>query len=190
MPANLVIPPCEQNPTHPNHFPRHDKPLRVQILGLNETINQLFNDGTKMPSQERPITSAVDFDEAGIRLAKMAFKLLYGRDVNSKDQSDFVPRYHVDGYGITFDHLIPDADDDPETLMMNVCDPFEPEASIYFKLDLERYKTGLESSVLLVLRCCQLRKGSTDRKGINDQVKTVREHQRPQLCGEAGMGTS
>jgi len=80
----------------------------------------------------------------------------------------------VDGYGITFDHLVPECDNDPETLMMNVCDPSDPQAATYFKLDLSRYNTGPESFVLLVPRCCQLRQGTTDRKGINDQVREAK----------------
>ena len=81
------------------------------------------------------------------------------------------------------------ADDDPETLMMNVYDPSDPKAATYFKLDLGRYNDGLESFVLLVPRCCQLRQGTTDRKGINDQVREAREHLRLQSSGEATTGT-
>ena len=80
----------------------------------------------------------------------------------------------IDGYGITFDHLVPDDDDDPETLMLNVVDPSDPEEAAYVKFDLAPYLTGPDSTVLLVPRCCQLRQGTTDRKGINDQVKKVR----------------
>ncbi|KAI5862903.1 hypothetical protein GGS23DRAFT_570054 [Durotheca rogersii] len=208
MPANLIIPRCEQNPVHPNHPPPQDKPLRIQILGLNKIIDQLFGDGAKMPSEDRPITSTtLDFDEVGLRFAKMAFKQLYGRDVDPNTPSDFVPRYQyntfhgkvgecqpwehvIDGYGITFDHLVsPADDDDPETLMINVCDPSDPKAAPYIRLDLGQYNAGPESFVLLVPRCCQLRRGTTDRRGINGQVREAREHLRLQSSGEAATGT-
>jgi hypothetical protein len=93
MPVALVIPQCGENPPHPNHLPPSDKPLRIQILGSNKIIEQLFSGGTKMLSEDRPLSSMVDFDEAGLRLAKMAFMQLYNRDVDSKNVCDFVPRY-------------------------------------------------------------------------------------------------
>ncbi|KAK1768835.1 hypothetical protein QBC33DRAFT_533841 [Phialemonium atrogriseum] len=161
------------------------------------------------------LTSMVDFDEAGLRFAKMAFKQLYGRDANPQHASDFVPLYQyntfrgkygecepwehtcvsrplsnestltlssVDGYGITFDHLVsPADDDDPETLMINTCDPSNPDAARYLKLDLGRYSAGPEPVVLLVPRCCQLRRGTTDRERINNQAKEAREY----LCRQA-----
>jgi len=81
----------------------------------------------------------------------------------------------IDGYGITFDHLVsPTEDEDPETLMTNIFDPSDPEAAKYFKVDLGRYNIGTEPVVLLVPRCCQLRRGTTDRKGINNQVKEAK----------------
>jgi hypothetical protein len=95
----------------------------------------------------------------------------------------------IDGYGITFDHFVdPAEDNDPDTLMMNVFDPSDPEVATYLKLDLDRYTPSPESFVLIVPRCCQLRQGTTDRKGINDQVKEAREHLRLQSSGEAATG--
>lgn len=81
----------------------------------------------------------------------------------------------IDGYGITFDHLVdPTDDEDPETLMLNACDPNDPEMAQYLRLDVERFFTANESAVLLVPRCCQVRRGATDRKGINDQVRKTK----------------
>lgn len=71
--------------------------------------------------------------------------------------------------------MSPADDDNPETLMMNVFDPSDPEAATNLKLDLDQYNPGLESFVLIVPRYCQLRQGTTDRKGINDQVREARE---------------
>ena len=65
-------------------------------------------------------------------------------------------------------------DNDPETLMMNAFEPSDPEAATSLKLDLDRSNLGPESFVLIVPRCCQLRQGTTDAKGINDQVREGR----------------
>jgi len=81
----------------------------------------------------------------------------------------------VDGYGITFDHLVNPTDDNPETLMMNICDPTDPQAAKYVKVDLGQY-ISTESVVLLVPRCCQLRLGTTDRRGINKQVQEAQKY--------------
>ena len=57
----------------------------------------------------------------------------------------------IDGYGITFDHLVkPTEDEDPETLMMNIFNPSDLEAAKYVKMDLGRYNVGTEPVVLLI----------------------------------------
>lgn len=99
------------------------------------------------------------------------------RLLNNFIPADIVFSGSIDGYGITFDHLVSSADEDPETLMMNLCDPSDSEAAKYFKVDLGRYNVNMESVVLLIPRCCQLRRGTTDRKGINDLVKNAKRHQ-------------
>ena len=73
-------------------------------------------------------------------------------------------------------------------MMMNVCDPSDPQAAIYFKLDPDLDNARPESVVLLVPRCCQLRQGTTDRKGINDQVRKAKMHLCLRSSREAGMG--
>lgn len=88
----------------------------------------------------------------------------------------------VDGYCLTFDHFVDSADDDPETLMLNLCDPADPHSATYFELDLAPYATGLAAPVvLLVPRWCQLRKGTTDCQRINDEVKEAKEGFRPPI---------
>ena len=89
--------------------------------------------------------------------------------------ADSVALGSIEGYGITFDHFVSSAeDDDPETLMINLLDPADSEAAKYCKVDLSQYSAGTESVVLLLPRCCQLRRGTTDRKGINNLVKAAR----------------
>lgn len=78
----------------------------------------------------------------------------------------------VDGYGITFDHLVDPDEIDPEVLMINV---FASDSDMlsFQTLDLTQYNTTSGPSVVLIPRCCQVRKGSRDRKGVNDQVNDV-----------------
>jgi hypothetical protein len=97
MPAKLIIPPGEHTPAHPHHLPHPNKPLRVQVLGLNNTFNQLFDDGTEISSQNRPVAYKVNFDQEGIRLANMAFRQL-ARDVDQDNQFDFILRYEYNTF--------------------------------------------------------------------------------------------
>ena len=65
------------------------------MLGSNEIINKLFDDGTKMPPHA---VSPVDFEDSGLQLAKLTFKLLYGRDIDPRNPLDFVPRYQYNTF--------------------------------------------------------------------------------------------
>ena len=84
------------------------------------------------------------------------------------------PLYYsmIDYYGITFDHLVPTDDTDPEVLQINIIE-IEDDGGIYandnsrFEIDPVDY-TG--KKVLAVPRCCQKRKGTTDRRRVNDGV--------------------
>lgn len=75
----------------------------------------------------------------------------------------------IDYYGVTFDHLDPPHDDDPEVLQINIIEvdydggPYATE-HLPFKVDPADY-TG--KRVLAVPRCCQKRKGTQDRRRIN-----------------------
>jgi hypothetical protein len=78
----------------------------------------------------------------------------------------------IDYYGITFDHLVPTDDTDPEVLQINIIE-IEDDGGIYanenncFEIDPADF-TG--KKVLAVPRCCQKRKGTTDQRRINDGV--------------------
>lgn len=80
----------------------------------------------------------------------------------------------IDYYGVTFDHLVPPADDAfPEVLQINIIDMDEDDGEfansgiLPFHVDAAAY---IGKRVLAVPRCCQNRKGSTDRKRINGPV--------------------
>lgn len=72
----------------------------------------------------------------------------------------------------TFDHLVQAGDTDPEVLQINIVE-IEDDGGAYankynqFDIDPAEY-TGRK--VLAVPRCCQKRKGTTDRRRVNDAV--------------------
>lgn len=78
----------------------------------------------------------------------------------------------IDYYGVTFDHLVPPDDTNPEVLQINIVE-IEDDAGVYankynpFEIDPKEY---IGKKVLAVPRCCQKRKGTTDRMRVNDAV--------------------
>jgi len=78
----------------------------------------------------------------------------------------------IDYYGVTFDHLVPPDDRNPEVLQINIIE-IEDDGGVYantympFQVDPNDYAG---KKVLAVPRCCQKRKGTTDRKRVNDAV--------------------
>lgn len=84
----------------------------------------------------------------------------------------------IDYYGVTFDHLVPPDDTNPEVLQINIIeieDDMGEYANKYnpFEIDPEEY---IGKKVLAVPRCCQIRKGTTDRVRVNDGVKSRMEN--------------
>jgi hypothetical protein len=79
---------------------------------------------------------------------------------------------YIDYYGVTFDHLVPADDPNPEVLAISI---FEVDndggafANQYlsFKVDPRDYTW---KKVLAVPRCCQIKKGAQDRIRINGQA--------------------
>jgi len=78
----------------------------------------------------------------------------------------------IDYYGVTFDHLVPADDTDPEVLQINIVE-IEDDAGMYaikynqFKINPADY---VGKQVLGAPRCCSTRKGTTDRKRVNGAV--------------------
>ncbi|KAI1146655.1 hypothetical protein F4825DRAFT_440057 [Nemania diffusa] len=190
MAFKLVLPQCAQTPTCVNHPPESEKALRIQVMGDNKDFDNLLDDGTKMPTPKSSMDKATEFIKPGLQVAQMAFRLLYGREPDPGNPSDMVPRHQYDiwrgatpdrvllpepileAYAITFDHLLgPDDEDDPETLMLNIVDPNDPLSADLITIDTSPYTSGSELVLLLVPRCCQIRKGTTDRRRINREVR-------------------
>lgn len=78
----------------------------------------------------------------------------------------------IDYYGVTFDHLVPVNDTNPKVLQINIVE-IEDDAGVYaiqhnkFVIDPADY---IGKQVLGAPRCCSTRKGTTDRKRINNAV--------------------
>ncbi|KAI1178933.1 hypothetical protein F4777DRAFT_40991 [Nemania sp. FL0916] len=190
MASKLILPPCADSPAHMHHPPPPDKPLRIQVGGHLDWIDQLFDDGTKIFRPEATFFSLDEYAEPCLRLIKMSFNLLYGRDPDPETPLDMVLRYQSYifqgrtgdkppekdipiSYYFTFDHLVgPENDLDPDTLMLNLVDPNDHQHSQLVRFDVGPYTSGSEPVMLLVPRCCQTRKGTQDRGRINIEVET------------------
>ncbi|KAJ5266798.1 hypothetical protein N7478_009606 [Penicillium angulare] len=81
-------------------------------------------------------------------------------------QAIFVINY----YGVAFDHLVPADDTDPEVIQINLAemedhdDGVKASQWLLFPIDPNEF---IGKKVLAVPRCCQVRKGTTDRKRVN-----------------------
>ncbi|KAI1172503.1 hypothetical protein F4777DRAFT_508527 [Nemania sp. FL0916] len=181
MALELYIPPCIRNPIHPHHPPPPDKPLRIQIEGPLVAVERLFPNIQWHVKDYEP-----KFPQpAGLKLAELTYSLLYGRNASPDIQGDLVVRHEylgwimkpkpvqeIDYYGVTFDHLVPPDDYNPEVLQINIIE-IEDDNGVYantympFHVDVAEYAG---KRVLAVPRCCQKRKGTTDRHRVNDGV--------------------
>ncbi|KAI0847684.1 hypothetical protein F5Y00DRAFT_114173 [Daldinia vernicosa] len=180
MALDLHIPVCIRNPTHPLHLPSLEQPLRIQIEGPLISIQKLFPDipwRTNVMSLEFP-------QPAGPALARLTYQKIYGQDVRHGVAGDMVvrdeylgwvmpkPLRHIDYYGVTFDHLVPTDNPDPEVLQINIIE-IEEDNGIYaskclpFSIDLTEYAG---KKILAVPRCCQKRNGTQDRMRVNSSV--------------------
>lgn len=82
----------------------------------------------------------------------------------------------IDYYGVTFDHRVPNGDDDPEVLQINIIEMDDDEGDyarqwLRFEVTPEEWRREYDAKkVLAVPRCCAKRKGTTDRARVNDGV--------------------
>ncbi|KAK1948817.1 hypothetical protein LY78DRAFT_595120 [Colletotrichum sublineola] len=182
MALELYIPPCILDPPYDLHPPPPERPLRIQIEGPLVSIEKLF----PAVQWKIPLSNTSEyFQPAGPMLAALTYKHLYGREADDRADAsgDLVIRDEylgwirhergIDYYGVTFDHLVPADDADPEVLQINIIETEEDDRAyankyLLFPVDAKDY-TG--KKVLAVLRCCQKRKGTQDRGKVNDLVR-------------------
>ncbi|ESZ95234.1 hypothetical protein SBOR_4346 [Sclerotinia borealis F-4128] len=187
-PLPLHIPTCLSTPPHPLHPPNPDLPLRINIEGPILALQRLL---PEVPWQVPPARHNVSGFPmpGGPALAALAFREIYGRDPRAdvagdgdrdmvlRDESkapiiEARPIAMIDYYGVTFDHLVPPEDPDPEVLQINIVE-IEDDGGVYanrynpFDIDPAEY---VGKKVLAVPRCCQNRKGTTDRLRVNIAV--------------------
>ncbi|KAH7376240.1 hypothetical protein B0T11DRAFT_271886 [Plectosphaerella cucumerina] len=183
----LYIPPCILDAAHVWHSPPVDKPLRIQIEGPAVSIEKLLPD---VPwSLGRWLPPFPQFP--GPELAKLTYRVLYGQEPFLGPSESTAPdlavrdeylvevmaarhqmKSELDYYGVTFDHLVPVDDWDPEVLQINFIE-VETDDGEYankflpFSVDVAEYAG---KKVLAVPRCCQNRKGTTDRARVNESI--------------------
>ncbi|KAF2460789.1 hypothetical protein BDY21DRAFT_279573 [Lineolata rhizophorae] len=179
MALKLYIHPCIHKPPHHLHPPQADKPLRIRIQGPLESIQKLLPNVSwdKIVSFPQP---------GGLELASITHQALYGwKALRMANGALMVwDEYlawvmegrraldHIDYYGVTFDHLVPADDPDPEVFAINIIE-VDNDGGKYanevlsFSVNPTDY-TG--SKVLAVPRCCQRKKGTQDRRLINGLV--------------------
>ncbi|KAK1526749.1 hypothetical protein CPAR01_13277, partial [Colletotrichum paranaense] len=174
------------------HLPDIERPLRISIEGPRQSIRKLI------PSA---VCDTRNFDgkfpqEAGPALAALTFRHVYGVSVRSHVPGDMVVRDEYIGwntwdeitsdsdyYGVTLDHLVPMDDADPEVLQINIIEVESDQGKtaneyVSFPVDALEY-TG--KRVLAVPRCCQKRKGTTDRARVNNGVLHRDGHPNPRM---------
>ncbi|KAF2457061.1 hypothetical protein BDY21DRAFT_33193 [Lineolata rhizophorae] len=195
MALELYIPPCVDEPPHPNHPPSPERPLRIHIQGPLVSIQKLLP-GVQFcyDDWEKPFPQA-----AGLQLAELAFRTIYGRPADAEmgenltvcdEDSAWIRepelRMEIDYYGVTFDHRVPENEADPEVLAVNIIEMEEDGgkyARQHFRVEVDP-KEYLGNKVLAVPRCCQKKRGTTDRARINSDVEwRVRRTTKQALLG-------
>lgn len=100
------------------------------------------------------------------------------------------PLDYIDYYGVTFDHLVPADDPDPEVLAISIFEVDNDGGAfanehLLFLVDPTEY---IGKKVLAVLRCYQVKKGTRDRSRINDEVAKIDSY-RNKLSRHSTVGT-
>ncbi|KAH8707506.1 hypothetical protein GQ44DRAFT_777437 [Phaeosphaeriaceae sp. PMI808] len=172
MALQLHIRPCNHKPPL-CHSPPPDKPLRIHIQGPLESIQKLLPNISWYPIGPFP-------QPGGLKLARLTYQKLYGGNYVPAVRDEYtawviegrIPLDRIDYYGITFDHLVPANDPNPEVLAINIIE-VDNDGGAYankylsFPVDPTDY-TG--KKVLAVPRCCQRKRGTQDRGRINRMV--------------------
>ncbi|KAF2174852.1 hypothetical protein K469DRAFT_612999 [Zopfia rhizophila CBS 207.26] len=172
MALELYIRPCTHEPPL-CHSPPPNKPLRVHIQGPLESIQKLLPDASWCPIGPFP-------QRGGLKLASLTHQKLYRVNYAPKVRDEYlayviegrIPLDRIDYYGVTFDHLVPANDPNPEVLAINIIE-VDNDGGAYaneflsFPVDVTEY-TG--KKVLAVPRCGQKKKGTQDRGRINSLV--------------------
>ncbi|KAH8590355.1 hypothetical protein B0O99DRAFT_580067 [Bisporella sp. PMI_857] len=178
MAPELFIPPCIRNLPRCLHPPPPITPLGIQIQGPLGSIQKLL---LKISWHDIVIFP----QPGGLELASLTHRALYGEEDKQAGGIPAVrdeylgwvteggkPLDHIDYYGVTFDHLVPADDPSPEVLAISIVEVDNDRGAfannvLSFQIDATEY-TG--KKVLAVPRCCQVKKGTQDRRRWNGLV--------------------
>ncbi|KAG9252400.1 uncharacterized protein F5Z01DRAFT_682576 [Emericellopsis atlantica] len=180
MALPLYIPQCIRTAAHPLHPPPIDEPVRIQIEGPLVSVQRL------LPEVPWHVDAVYRQDVRPKIVGDMVIRDKYLGWVHQKNEIDY--------YGVTFDHLVPADEYYPEVLQINILDMDEDDGeyantNLPFTVDPTEF---IGKKVLAVPRCCQKRKGSTDRSRVNGlvtQKDLIREGARG-LRSEGGLARS
>lgn len=86
-PTLTFVPVCVEQPSHPNHPPPAEKPLRVSVMGPLYAIQKMFPE-VNWPGEISPDRSVLV--EAGTHLSNLVFSTIYGCGPDKSRSDDFV----------------------------------------------------------------------------------------------------
>lgn len=152
--------------------------MRIQIEGPLVSVQKLLPNVSWHVDVCKPIFP----QPAGPKLAELTYRAIYGHnalpDIGSRlvVRDEYLSWIHhkneIDYYGVTFDNNVPSDEYFPEVLQINIIE-IEADEGEYaneylpFMISPADY---IGKKILAVPRCCQKRKGSTDRRRVNGLV--------------------
>ncbi|KZM27858.1 hypothetical protein ST47_g996 [Ascochyta rabiei] len=133
----LHIPPCVTTPPHRFHLPLREQPLRIHAEGPLLALQKLLPEVSWHLTTHSPEFLMC----GGPKLAELVYQKIYGRKARPDVAGDMVVRDEymgwipnappmIDYYGVTFDHLVPADDTNPEVLQINIVE-IEDDAGMY-----------------------------------------------------------
>jgi len=90
----FYIPPCTLTPPNPLHHPPLDQPLRIEVQGQLKDFQKVLPEAPWLIDGK---PSAFP-QPSGVKLARLAFREIYGRDVQTEVAGDFVVRDEYMGW--------------------------------------------------------------------------------------------
>ncbi|KAK1989659.1 hypothetical protein LX36DRAFT_686407 [Colletotrichum falcatum] len=120
MALELYIPPCIVDPPCNLHPPPFKRPLQIQIKGPLVSIEKLF----PAIQWKIPLGNTTEyFQPASPMLAALTYKHLYRKE--ARDHADasgdlVVQDKRINYYSVTFNHLVPADNANPEVLQINI----------------------------------------------------------------------
>lgn len=87
VPTLTFVPVCVEQPSHPNHPPPAEKPLRISVMGPLYAIQKMFPE-VNWPGEISPDRSFLV--EAGTHLSNLVFSTIYDCGPDKSRSDDFI----------------------------------------------------------------------------------------------------